>query len=70
MLMHWSSLCTLQGVPASILGSLHATPYHGMCVSILQQITKMYDTVQHKTLAAENFGGFPVNRQSFIHQIL
>ena len=30
-------------------------------------------TVQHKTLAGENFGGFgrfPVNRQSFIHQIL
>jgi len=31
------------------------------------------DTMQHKTLAGENFGGFggfPVNRQSFIHQIL
>ena len=30
-------------------------------------------TVQHKTLAGENFGGFggfPVNRQNFIHQIL
>ena len=30
-------------------------------------------TVQHKTLAGENFGGFggfPVNRQSFIRQIL
>ena len=29
--------------------------------------------MQHKTLAGENFGGFgrfPVNRQSFIHQIL
>ena len=30
-------------VLALILGSLHATPYHGICISIFQQITKMYD---------------------------
>ena len=30
-------------VLALILGSLHATPYYGMCISIFQQIIKMYD---------------------------
>ena len=44
MLMHWSSLgIGLYCVLTSISGSLHATPYHNMCISIFQQITKMYD---------------------------
>ena len=41
-----------------------------MVTFLISDIQHNNYTVQHKTLAGENFNGFPVNRQSFIHQIL
>ena len=41
----------------------------GHIYRVTNTFVKLY-TVQHKTLAGENFGRFPVIRQSFIHQIL
>ena len=42
--------------------SLHATPYHSMCTSLFQQITKMYDMLNKKSLGLLKKGAVKQSR--------